>query len=71
MKMKRKGLNRIIHKAMDKLDYADRDLINELYFKHNSIHMLAMKYNISRTAVRYRRDKALARLRETIEKEMK
>jgi len=71
MKMKRKGLNRIIHKAMDKLDYADRDLINELYFKHASIHILAKKYNISRTAVRYRRDKALARLRETIEKEMK
>jgi RNA polymerase sigma factor (sigma-70 family) len=71
MKMKRKELNRIIHKAMDKLDYADRDLINELYFKHNSIHRLAKKYNISRTAVRYRRDKALARLRETIEKEMK
>jgi DNA-directed RNA polymerase specialized sigma subunit len=69
--MKRKELNRIIHKAMGKLDYADRDLINELYFKHNSIHMLAMKYNISRTAVRYRRDKALERLKEIVEKGMR
>jgi DNA-directed RNA polymerase specialized sigma subunit len=69
--MKRKGLNRIIHKAMDKLDYADRDLINELYFKHNSIHRFAKKYNISRTAVRYRRDKALERLKEIVEKGMR
>jgi len=64
-------LNRIIHKAMDKLDYADMELINELYFNHTSIHKLASRYGITRSAVRYRRDKALARLKEIFEKEMK
>jgi RNA polymerase sigma factor (sigma-70 family) len=69
--MKRKGMNRLIHKAIDKLDYADRELISELYFNHTSIKKLAKKYGITRSAIRYRRDKALKSLKGIVEKEMK
>ena len=69
--MKRKGMNRLIRKAIDKLDYSDRELINELYFNHTSIKKLAKALGVSRSAVRYRRDKALERLKEIVEKKMK
>jgi RNA polymerase sigma factor (sigma-70 family) len=66
--MKRKVLNRIIHKAIDKLDYSDRELVSELYFNNTSIKKLAKSLGVSRSAIRYRRDKALERLKEIVEK---
>jgi RNA polymerase sigma factor (sigma-70 family) len=69
--MKRKVLNRIIHKAIGKLDYSDRELVNELYFNHTSIKKLAKSLGVSRSAIRYRRAKALARLQKIVEEEMK
>jgi len=71
MKMKRKGMNRLIHKAIDKLDYSDRELISELYFKHASVNKLSKKYGTTCSTIRYRRDKALERLKEIVDREMK
>jgi DNA-directed RNA polymerase specialized sigma24 family protein len=69
--MKRKGLNRLIHKAIDKLDYADRELINELYFNCASVNKLSKKYGTTPSTIRYRRAKALERLKEIVEGEIK
>jgi RNA polymerase sigma factor (sigma-70 family) len=62
-------MNRLIHKAIDRLDYSDRELVSELYFNHTSIKKLAKSLGVSRSAIRYRRDKALKRLKEIVEKE--
>ena len=70
VKMKRKRLNRIIHKVMDKLN-DDKELISELYFNHASVSKLSKKYVTNRSTVRYRRDKAFERLKEMVDKEMK
>jgi DNA-binding Lrp family transcriptional regulator len=56
---------------MLKLDKEDYDILYELYFKNTSIHQLSRKLNISRPAVRWRRDKALKKLEEVIDKRMK
>jgi DNA-binding Lrp family transcriptional regulator len=56
---------------MRKLPEADYDILYELYFKHTSIHRLSKQLGISRPAVRYRRDKALKRVKEIIKKQMK
>jgi RNA polymerase sigma factor (sigma-70 family) len=63
-------MNRLIHKAIDKLDYSDRELISELYFNNTSIKKLAKSLGVSRSDIRYRRDKALERLKEIVEKEI-
>jgi DNA-directed RNA polymerase specialized sigma24 family protein len=69
--MKRKGLNRLIHKAIDRLNYAVKELVSELYFNYTSVNKLSKKYPIPRSTIRYRRDKALAKLKEIVEKEVK
>jgi RNA polymerase sigma factor (sigma-70 family) len=66
-----KEINKLINDAMLKLDKADYDILYELYFNHTSVHQLSKKLGISRPAVRYRRDKALKRLKEIIKKEMR
>jgi DNA-directed RNA polymerase specialized sigma24 family protein len=64
-------MNRLIHKAIDKLDHADKELVSELYFNHASVNKLSKKYAIPRSTIRYRRDKALEKLKEIVEKKMK
>lgn len=64
MKVKRKGLNMVIHTAIDKLDDDDKELVNELYFKNTSVHQLAKNLRVSRATIRYRRDRALERLKK-------
>jgi DNA-directed RNA polymerase specialized sigma subunit len=64
--LRRKKVEKLINDAMLKLDKADYDILYELYFNHASIHQLSKKLGISRPAVRYRRDKALKRLKEII-----
>jgi RNA polymerase sigma factor (sigma-70 family) len=66
-----KGINKLINNAMLKLDKADYDILYELYFKHTSVHQLSRSLGITRSAVRYRRAKALERLKEIIERQMK
>jgi len=56
---------------MLKLDKDDYDILYELYFKNTSIHQLSKNLDIARPAVRWRRDKALERLKENILKHVK
>ena len=60
-----------MYNAMLELDKEDYEILYELYFKNATIHQLAEKLGISRPTVRYRRDKALKKLREIILKEKK
>ncbi len=60
-----------MYNAMLKLDKEDYDILYELYFKNISIHQLSKKLNISRSTVRWRRDKALKRLKKIISKNNK
>jgi DNA-directed RNA polymerase specialized sigma subunit len=55
---------------MLKLDKEDYNILHELYFKNTSIHQLSRNLGIARTAVRWRKDKALKRLKEIIEKQI-
>jgi RNA polymerase sigma factor (sigma-70 family) len=64
-------MNRLIHKAIERLNDDDKELISELYFKHVSVNKLSKKYAIPRSTIRYRRDKALAKLKEIVDREMK
>jgi len=54
----------VIHTAIDKLDDDDKELVNELYFKNTSVHQLAKNLRVSRATIRYRRDRALERLKK-------
>jgi hypothetical protein len=62
----RKKVRKLINDAMLKLDKEDYDILYELYFKNTSIHQLSKQLGISRPAVRWRRDKALGRLKVLI-----
>jgi len=55
-----------MYNAMLELDKEDYDILYELYFKNTSIHQLSRNLGISRSAVRYRRAKALKRLKKII-----
>jgi DNA-directed RNA polymerase specialized sigma24 family protein len=66
-----KGVRKLINNVMLKLDKEDYSILYELYFKNTSIHQLSKKLNISRPAVRWRRDKALKRVKEIILKNSK
>ena len=52
---------------MDKLDKDDYEILYELYFNNASIHQLSKKLGISRSTVRYRRDKAIKQLKKIIQ----
>ena len=56
---------------MLKLDKEDYDILYELYFNNTSIHQLSKNLGISRSAVRYRRDRVLKKLKETFLRETK
>ena len=64
--LRRKKVEKLINNAMLKLDKADYDILYELYFKHTSVHQLSKQLGISRAGIRWRRDKALKRLKGII-----
>jgi DNA-directed RNA polymerase specialized sigma subunit len=59
-----------MYNAMLELKKEDYEVLHELYFKNTSIHQLSKNLGITRPAVRYKRDKALKKLKEMIESEM-
>jgi len=60
-----------MYNAMLELKKEDYDILYELYFKNTLIHQLSKQLNISRAGVRWRRGKALERLKETFLRETK
>ena len=66
--MRRKRIKKLIKGAINKLDSDDYKLLYELYFNNASIHQLSKKLAISRSTVRYKRDKAIKNLKEIISK---
>jgi len=68
---KPKVLRHIINNAILKLDKKDYEILYELYFKNTSIRQLARNIGASRATVRWRRDKALKRLKKIILKQVK
>ena len=66
--MKQKRYKKALHSAVNKLDKDDYEILYELYFSHTSIHHLSKKLGISRSTVRYRRNKAIKSLKEIISK---
>ena len=69
--IKPKALRDVINNAMLELDKEDYEILYELYFKHTSVHQLSRNLGITCKAIRWRRDKALERLKKIIEKQMK
>ena len=65
-----KGVKRIISDAIRKLDKDDYQIIYKLYFNNTSIHQLSKKLGISRSGIRYRKNKALKQLKSIISKEI-
>ena len=66
--MRRKRIKKFIKGAVNKLDKDDYEILTELYFNNASIHQLSKKLAISRSTVRYRRDKAIKNLKEIMSK---
>ena len=62
--MRWKMIKELINRAMDKLDKDDYEILYELYFNNASIHQLSKKLAISRSTVRYKRDRALKQLKK-------
>ena len=62
--MRRKRIKKFIKGAVNKLDKDDYEILYELYFNNTSIHQLSKKLAISRSTVRYRRDRALKQLKK-------
>jgi len=60
-----------MYNAMLELDKEDYEILYELYFNDTSIHQLARNIGVSRATVRYKRDKALKRLKKVILKQVK
>jgi len=58
-----------MYNAMLELNKEDYEILYELYFKHTSVHQLGRSLGITCKAIRWRRDKALKRLKEIIEKQ--
>ena len=69
--IKPKALRDVINNAMLELKKEDYEILLELYFKHTSVHQLGRSLGITCKAIRWRRDRALKRLREIFEKELK
>ena len=62
--MRRKSIKKLINRAINKLDKDDYEILYELYFNNASIHQLSKKLAISRSTVRYKRDRALKQLKK-------
>jgi DNA-directed RNA polymerase specialized sigma subunit len=56
---------------MLELDKENYEILYELYFKNTSIHQLSKNLGIARPGVRWRRDKALKKLKKVILKQVK
>ena len=69
--IKPKALRYTINNAMLELKKEYYDILSELYFNNTSIHQLGRSLGITCKAIRWRRDKALKRLKEIIKKQMK
>ena len=67
---KHKSIKSIVDNAMLELPKEDYEILYEIYFKNTSIHKLAKQLGITRPAVRYRRDRALEKLRKIIKKNL-
>lgn len=63
---KQKDIKELINSGMHKLSTEDRRILRALYFNNISIHQLSKNLGISRSTTRYRRDKALEKLKEII-----
>ena len=57
-------IKELISRAINKLDKDDYEILYELYFNNASIHQLSKKLAISRSTVRYKRDRALKQLKK-------
>ena len=64
-----RNIRKLINGAILKLDKEDYEILYELYFKNISIHQLSKQLGIARTTVRWRRDKALKKLKKIILRE--
>ena len=62
--MRRKRIKKFLQNAINKLDRDDYEILYELYFNNTSIHQLSKKLAISRSTVRYKRDRALKQLKK-------
>lgn len=69
--MQQKNTEKLINDAMPKLDKDNYKIIYELFFNNTSIHQLSKKLGISRSGVRYRKDKALEQLKNIILRQVK
>jgi len=69
--MQQKNTEKLINDAMHKLDKDNYKIIYELFFNNTSIHQLSKKLGISRSGVRYRKDKALEQLKNIILRQVK
>ena len=69
--MRRKRIKKLINRAINKLDKDDYEILYELYFNNTSIHQLSKKLAISRSTVRYRRDRAISLLKRIIKDQLK
>jgi len=69
--MRRKRIKKFIKGAINKLDKDDYEILYELYFNNTSIHQLSKKLAISRSTVRYRRDRAISLLKRIIKDQLK
>jgi len=66
--MRRKSIKKLINRAINKLDKDDYEILYELYFNNTSIHHLSKQLGISCSAVKWRRDKALEKLKKILDK---
>jgi len=69
--IKPKALRDVIDNAMLKLNKEDSSILYKLYFKNTSIRRLSKQLGVGRKTVRWRRDKALKRLKEIILRQVK
>ena len=56
-----------VRRAISKLNLAERDLIESLFYKEETVREVAAKLNISNPAVIKRRNKVLEKLKEILE----
>ena len=67
-KLSNRQMKRLVQEVLLELSEEDRALITALYFDNVSVHKLAKELGISRPAVRYRRKRALDKMRAIIER---
>lgn len=66
MKLSNAQIKKVIREALAQLPEEDRNLIKALYFENISVSELAKRLKITKSAVRYRKRRALKQLKEII-----